>query len=288
MTLRDSLRSRHLRHMLASARAPEASELGAPAMVFAPHQDDETLGCGGTLARKTAAGSKVRAVFMTDGRFSHAPFIAPAELAARRRAEALDACRVLGVPRENVFFLNIEDGQLSWQMNTAVTYIVPLLRHHRPTQVYVPFRNEAPPDHVATYAAVAAALQACDWPITVFEYPVWYWHHWPWVRLPLNGRREARQIWRNTLSARLGRRMVQTFNCAVDIRGELARKQEALRQHRTQMLRPAASPQWPVLADVSDGDFLRCFMQDYEFFYCHQFTPASRGARELARKGVTL
>jgi hypothetical protein len=41
------------------------------AVVFAPHPDDETLGCGGTIVRKIRAGARVRLVVMTDGGSSH-------------------------------------------------------------------------------------------------------------------------------------------------------------------------------------------------------------------------
>src|SRR5207248_577693 len=44
-----------------------ADELGRSAIVFAPHQDDEVLGCGGTIVRKLRAGADVTVVFLTDG-----------------------------------------------------------------------------------------------------------------------------------------------------------------------------------------------------------------------------
>ena len=37
-------------------------------VVLAPHMDDETLGCGGTIARHVRAGAQVTVIFLTDGR----------------------------------------------------------------------------------------------------------------------------------------------------------------------------------------------------------------------------
>ena len=37
-------------------------------IIFSPHPDDETLGCGGTIAKKVKEGYQVKIVFMTDGR----------------------------------------------------------------------------------------------------------------------------------------------------------------------------------------------------------------------------
>ena len=40
---------------------------GGKALVLAPHHDDETLGCGGTLARLCQSGWHVKLVIVTDG-----------------------------------------------------------------------------------------------------------------------------------------------------------------------------------------------------------------------------
>lgn len=37
------------------------------AIVFSPHQDDETLGCGGMIALRRAQNIPVSVVFLTDG-----------------------------------------------------------------------------------------------------------------------------------------------------------------------------------------------------------------------------
>src|SRR5687767_6864064 len=41
-------------------------------MVVAPHPDDETLGCGGTIAKHAAAGDQVEVLIITDGGASRA------------------------------------------------------------------------------------------------------------------------------------------------------------------------------------------------------------------------
>ena len=45
-----------------------ASDLtGKRVLVFAPHPDDETIGCGGSLALHAKAGDPVKVVILTDG-----------------------------------------------------------------------------------------------------------------------------------------------------------------------------------------------------------------------------
>ncbi len=59
-------------------------------IVFAPHQDDETLGCGALIAHKRNDGQPVHVVFLTDGSCSHPnhPRVTPVEIAELRAQEA--------------------------------------------------------------------------------------------------------------------------------------------------------------------------------------------------------
>jgi choline dehydrogenase-like flavoprotein len=43
----------------------------SPIVVLAPHQDDETLGCGGLLSAASEAGLKPRVIYLSDGGASH-------------------------------------------------------------------------------------------------------------------------------------------------------------------------------------------------------------------------
>ena len=62
--------------------------LDQSAVIFAPHQDDETLGCGGTIILKTQAAAQVTIVFLTDGSTSHRRFISAAKLTQIRTGGA--------------------------------------------------------------------------------------------------------------------------------------------------------------------------------------------------------
>jgi len=94
-------------------------------LIFAPHPDDEVIGCAGIIQRAVAAGKSVRVSFATlgDG-FAHAAAIllhkeeaalGPADylsLARVRQQETIDAARVLGVSPANIVFLGYPDGAL--------------------------------------------------------------------------------------------------------------------------------------------------------------------------------
>ena len=85
-----------------------------PAIVIAPHQDDETFGCGGLIAIKKANGIPVTIVFLTDGRgAARLPGTTEEHLVKNRRHEAIAASISLGVPETDLHFLNLPDTQLS-------------------------------------------------------------------------------------------------------------------------------------------------------------------------------
>lgn len=57
MTLRKKWRDR-FRERIEQIKPLSTKELAASAIIFSPHQDDETLGCGGTIIRKRQGGQK--------------------------------------------------------------------------------------------------------------------------------------------------------------------------------------------------------------------------------------
>lgn len=251
------------------------AQLSATAIVFAPHQDDETLGCGGAIIQKKAAGAAVKIVFMTDGSASHGQFRAKAALRQMRAAEALAACQTLGVAKADVIFLAYEDSRLQEERISAIDCVVAILRQEQPQAVFIPYARDLTPDHVATNELVLTALRQWQQPVTVYEYPVWAWHHWPWVSLPLGRRQGAKTILHNSLQAWGGLRMLRDFRSCTYLTHEvIAQKRQALDQHRSQMNRLCANPAWLTLHDVANGEFLDCFLQTAEFFRRYEINAA--------------
>jgi len=275
MFIRDWLRQTYRQALEKRPFTPPITVSTQPALFFAPHEDDETLGCGGMIIQKCAAAADVGVVFMTDGRQSHAHLMPAAELVARRRQEALDACRVLGVAEQLVSFLNFTDGCLSDALETAVPPVLDLLQQYQPAEVYIPYAKEPPADHVATNLIVLAALKLYNHPVTVYEYPVWFWHHWPWVGLKPNYPGERRAILQNTLSTFFGRRLLTDFNVALDVADVLEQKCLALEQHKTQMSSLLPEQGWLTLHDVAYDEWLACFFQKQEVYRRYPFPPDS-------------
>ncbi|WP_331280980.1 PIG-L deacetylase family protein [Fischerella sp. PCC 9605] len=134
------------------------------AMVFSPHQDDETLGCGGMIALKRSLGVTVEVVFLTDGRYGRPDWIKAETIAEIRQREALNALDILRVANSQTHFLNQIDGSLQYLLNDQRQHIIDQLaqrlRLFMPEEVYVPHRKDVHGDHEATYQLVKEAIAA--------------------------------------------------------------------------------------------------------------------------------
>lgn len=274
MALRQALcrfLDRALRRRLAPFPEPDWP---ASALVVAPHPDDETLGCGGVICRKVAAGADVRFAFVTDGAASHSGRISGADLRAVREREALSAAARLGVPADRVSFLGFPDGAAGAHVGAIATEVEALLRAQSPESIFVVHRDDPSEDHVAVHAAVAAALRGYGQPITVFEYPVWYWYHWPWIGLGRDLPGMRRRNLAQTARTLLGLGALFRLNTIADVSSVAAAKGQALGAHASQMTRPNGQQDgqrdgqrdWPVLADLGGGDFLARLVADHETF----------------------
>ena len=256
------LAARAASHLVARGARSVADELlRQPTLVIAPHPDDETLGCGGTIARKAELGVEVWVAFLTDGRHSH-PVPDPAELGARRRREARDAMEQLGIDPRHLYFLEFIDGALESQLPACAAAISDLLRRLPVRQVFTPYLRDPHPDHAAASRSTIAAAARAGRMLTVFEYPVWFWDDRPWVEWPetVDSRTTptARYLLRN-----VGRALRDLRSC-VDVRPQRSRKQSALDAYATQM--SPQTPEWWTLADASNGQLLARLVGPREFF----------------------
>lgn len=224
-----------------------AAAFGAT-LVVAPHQDDESLGCGGAIALLADAGLPVHVLFVSDGTGSHldAPSCPPERLRAIREGEALAALARLGLGADSATFLRLPDTAVPQEGHpgfaSAVARIRALLLARQPATVLVPWRGEYHCDHVASWQLVREAATGCVPPPRLLEYPIWLWDRSMPHRLPkchdVNG-------WR------------------LDIGPVLARKLAAIHEHRSQLtdLIPDARQAFRL-----DPAFLENFARPWEIY----------------------
>lgn len=151
-------------------------------MLVAPHMDDEVLACGGTIARLPDK-QRIHLVYATDGTRSPGfPWrnVTSPELRGIRMAEARMALRVLGVPQENLHFLDFPEARLKHHMQDLGTAFIGLVGELKPAHVLIPFRYDRHPDHLAVHNTAITGLRLAGYQSDVFEYFVYY----RWRMLP--------------------------------------------------------------------------------------------------------
>lgn len=144
-------------------------------LVLAPHPDDESLGCGGTIALLADAGASVTVALVSDGEATLGASGPRADVGRARRAEAERAVALLGV--EALRPLGFPDGALAGQVDAIGRRLAGLLADLRPEVVMLPWFLDASDDHRAVNVALAAAAPSED---------VEVWGAELWTPLPPN------------------------------------------------------------------------------------------------------
>ncbi len=133
-------------------------------LVVAPHADDETLGCGGAIARHVAEGDVVRVLVLTNAN-KGAPEIFSVQAVQEIRDEAARAHRILGVTETcfEEFPAPRLDTEAGYKISAAIS------RHIRQSSaevLYIPFRGDLHVDHRVIFtAALVAARPINDCPV---------------------------------------------------------------------------------------------------------------------------
>ncbi len=218
-----------------------------PTLVIAPHQDDETLACGGIIARKRNEGLPVHVVFITDGSASHPhhPRLGPQAISDLRTGEAKRALACLGVERSAVHFLQEPDGTLkaitSLRRENLVNRLADLLHSVSPAEIFLPCNPDGSSEHDAVFGFVIEAVTRSGLQPEIWQYPVWSW-------------------WTPVL---LVRRWLATDDCRrLPLEDYSLAKQQAIECYQSQIapLAPDTTPALPA-------NLVKIFLSDAEFFF---------------------
>lgn len=142
----------------------------ARVLVVAAHPDDETLGCGGTIARFRAANAPVRVVCLAEGitaRYDPPEFDEPRvrDEIEKRAANARRAIGLLGVPDSEIHL----DGRFCCRLDTVpqIEITKAIEKHARafePTVVLTHAAYDTNVDHSIVQRCVLAALRPYHFP----------------------------------------------------------------------------------------------------------------------------
>jgi LmbE family N-acetylglucosaminyl deacetylase len=151
-------------YFLNDVKLPEKSQ---KVLVFSPHPDDETIACSGYIIESVQRGAEVKIVLVTDGNKNG--------LQNLRYSEFKTATSVLGVPTNNLIFLNYPDGKLAQQSQTELENIFQnQIDSYHPDIVLYPYPGDTHKDHITIGKIVEKILEQSPNKKIAYKYLV---HH---------------------------------------------------------------------------------------------------------------
>jgi N-acetylglucosamine malate deacetylase 1 len=140
-------------------------------LVIAPHPDDETIGCGGTLCLHHERGDRIAVAYLTSGELGLKALKTKTAWRIRER-EARIAADLIGIAK--TVFLRLPDWYLGTAIKQAAAALCPILKTESPELIYLPHPAEWHPDHRATLEVLQLALERARIPVPELRaYEVW-------------------------------------------------------------------------------------------------------------------
>ena len=149
-------------------------------LIVAPHPDDEVLGCSGLIQRLLNEGKQVDVVILSGGGKSHAGCceIDESTLIESRRNLSRKAAKILGLPLENLHFLDYPDGSIVFDCSET-DRLKKLIETLQPKVIFVPHKGEGWSDHLEAGRIVQKLVgEMAD--VLLYEYCVWFWYYNVW------------------------------------------------------------------------------------------------------------
>lgn len=225
--------------------------------VYVAHDDDAILGVGGAIVQHTESGDDVYVVIFADGSASHQSLLgivdspSPQEVKAKRTQEIRNAMKILGVPTERLYFLELADakGEMWGSQESTKRRIAEITEVEKPDVVYCN-HLDAHADHRAVNMVVHAVLREWDARPRILQFSIWR-----------EGLLENRP--------RIGTSRAETLPAdvlRVNVAGALQLKRRALFEMRSQV-QVWPYPEWQIQsAPMLDSDFLEHFLGPEEMF----------------------
>src|SRR4051794_38060737 len=139
-------------------------------LLFTPHPDDDTFCCAGTLSLLAKRGNNIHVfIYTNDDKGSYDPEMTSERLARIRKAEEEEACRIVGIPKQNIHWLQFHDGMLEYaNPRDLVEQVTGIIRKYRPEVVmsidpgseYVRWHKT---DHRMAANNTLDAVRAAEW-----------------------------------------------------------------------------------------------------------------------------
>jgi LmbE family N-acetylglucosaminyl deacetylase len=157
--------------LILHAQGPQLEKLeGKTILLFTPHPDDDTFCCAGTLALLAKRQNNIHIfIYTNDDKGSYDPDMTSERLARIRKAEEEESCRIIGIPKQNIHWMQFHDGMLEYASpKDLVEEVTKIIRTFRPDVVmsidpgseYVRWHKT---DHRMAANNTMDAIRAAEW-----------------------------------------------------------------------------------------------------------------------------
>ena len=139
-------------------------------LIIAPHSDDESLGCGGTLALLQQQNCHIKVVIVTDGSQGDPLNYAQGDVIKCRQSESIAALKLLGI--HDIIFLGEPDGALR-QTPRLTKKLNTLLDSFNADWLFIPSVLDYHRDHIATCLSMLNVWHKRGCQERIFLYEIW-------------------------------------------------------------------------------------------------------------------
>lgn len=182
-------------------------------MIIAPHHDDETIGCGGSICLHKQKGDEIIIVFVVAG-WSGIPWESDKKRASTIiQNEAKMAGKILDIDR--IIELNLEDRNLSVS-HSMLLPLITAIREVSPEIIYIPYPNDGDYEH----RLVSIAAREAIWISATDYFPEAGCKKTTSAKLIL-----GYEVWRP----------IENYQLAVDITAYAKKKKNAIRAYKSQI-----------------------------------------------------
>lgn len=130
---------------------------GEKILILAPHVDDETIGCGGAILKYKGLGKDLSVCYLTKSQ-KRGSKSSSQDIEAERRDEAYQLAKEVGIPKEKLFFLSGEDGNL---INSPIEdEFLETIRLVKPDTIFLPVFLDTHVDHYASSIKLLEAYRS--------------------------------------------------------------------------------------------------------------------------------
>ena len=139
-------------------------------IVIAPHSDDESFGCGGTLALLRQKNCHIKVVIMTDGSKGDPLNYSNGDVIHCRQQESITALNILGI--DDIVFLDEPDGNFQYSTDIAKKLSL-ILDDFVADWIFMPSILDYHRDHIAVSLSILNVWQQRGYKERIFLYETW-------------------------------------------------------------------------------------------------------------------